>query len=255
MSMGWWFLWWVASIWTGPYIGELGFCHMPEWLRCTSSITTACSSMSTVEVLQQCNHSFGHNHSFCTGKETVWQLKQTVCKILVLSSLCQHSLNVRLLPTCSKCIQYDPSFQHSLILTRYFDLHQMVSTLSVNILYSWSCQPSQSTSCILEVILQHWKPITPRLCITSLRNGHFILTGCHITKVIWFSALYHRFSTLKEIYFLLINCRSFVIVGTFLFCTYRSCMVSLSNIIRNYSPSWGIQVALWFVLLSFFVIY
>jgi len=111
------------------------------------------------------------------------------------------------------------------------------------------CQPSQSTSCILEVISQRWKPITPRLCITSLRNGHFILTGSHITNVVWFSALYHQFFTLKEIYFLLMNCRRFVIVGTFLFCTYRSCIVSPSNIIRNYSPSWGIQVALCFVLL------
>jgi hypothetical protein len=116
----------------------LGVCHMHEWLRCTSSITTTCSSLSTVEVLQLCHRSFGRDHSFCTGKETVWQFKQPVCKILVLSSLCQHTLNVRLLPACSSCIQDDPSFQHSLILTRYFDLHQMVSTLSVNILYSWS---------------------------------------------------------------------------------------------------------------------
>lgn len=54
---------------------------MLEWLRCTSSITTACSSMNTVEVLQQCHC------SFCTAKETVWQLKQPVCKIPVLSSL------------------------------------------------------------------------------------------------------------------------------------------------------------------------
>jgi hypothetical protein len=116
----------------------LGICHIPEWLRCTSSITTACSSMSAVEVLQQCHRSFGHNRSFCTGKETVWQLKQPVCKIPVLTSICQHSLNVRLLPTCPSFIQYDPSFQHSLIWTRYFDLHQMVSTLSVKTLYPWS---------------------------------------------------------------------------------------------------------------------
>jgi len=50
----------------------LGMCHMLEWLRCTSSITTACSSMSTVEVLQQCHCSFGYDCSFCTGKESVW---------------------------------------------------------------------------------------------------------------------------------------------------------------------------------------
>lgn len=132
--------------------------HMPEWLRCTSSITTACSSISTVEVLQQCHCSFGHDRSFCTGKETAWQLKQPVCKIPVSSSLFHLSLNVRLLSACSSCIQYGPSFQHSLILTRYFDLHQMVSTLSVNILYTWSYLATLETNNpkTLHHILEEW---------------------------------------------------------------------------------------------------
>jgi hypothetical protein len=131
--------------------------YMPEWLSCTCSINPAFSSTST---LRCCHSVIVHLVTivhFALGRK-LWQLKQSVYKIPVLSSLCQHSLNVRLLPTCSSCIQYGPSFQHSLILTRYFDLHQMVSTLSVSILYSWSYLATLETNNpkTLHHILEEW---------------------------------------------------------------------------------------------------
>jgi hypothetical protein len=73
---------------------------MLEWLRCSNSITTVCSSMSTVEVLEQCHCSFGHDNSCCTISFVVGRKLPTQA---VKSACFQYSCVVITFPALSEC--------------------------------------------------------------------------------------------------------------------------------------------------------